>query len=61
MRWAVLNGLGATAWLAGLTYAKGLGGRVDLLAPNDHHLVIGAAIGMVGLALLVWENLRSAS
>ena len=61
MRWAVFNGLGATAWLAGLMYAKGLGGRADLFASNDHHLVIGATIGMAGLCLLVWENLRSAS
>ncbi len=61
MRWAVLNGLGATAWLAGLMYAKGIGARADLFASNDHHLLIGAAIGITGLALLVWENLRSAS
>ena len=61
MRWAVLNGLGAAAWLAGLMYAKGVGGRADLFAANDHHLLVGAAVGILGLALLVWENLRSAS
>ena len=38
-----MNGLGATAWLAGLMYAKGLGGRADLFAADDHHLAIGAA------------------
>ncbi|MCX8256369.1 MAG: hypothetical protein OTI36_20505 [Beijerinckiaceae bacterium] len=57
----MFNGLGAAAWLAGLMYAKGIGARADLLAPDDHHLLIGATVGLVGLSLLVWENLRSAS
>ena len=61
MRWTVLNGLGAAAWLAGLTYAKGFGGTADLYAANDHHLLIGACMGGMGLVVLVWTNLRSAS
>ena len=61
MRWTVLNGLGAAAWLAGLTYAKGIGGLSDPYAANDHHLLVGACIGAMGLVVLVWANLRSAS
>ena len=62
MRWTVVNALGAAAWLAGLTYAKGLGGGGDtLFSADDHHLLIGACIGLMGLCLLVWENIRSAS
>ena len=59
MRWTMLNGLGAAAWLAGLMYAKGIGGT-DPYA-NDHHLLVGACIGVMGLVVLVWTNLRSAS
>ena len=60
MRWSVLNGLGAAAWLAGLMYAKGIG-AADPYAANDHHLLVGACIGAMGHVVLVWTNLRSAS
>ncbi len=57
MRWTVLNALGGLAWLAGIIYAKGAEGAA--LGSNDHHLVIGASIGIVGLAVLLWANLKT--
>ena len=61
MKWSVLNGLGAAVWLAGLMYAKGIGGTADLSAANDHHLLVGACIGAMGLVVLLWTNLLGAN
>lgn len=60
MQWILLNAIGASAWLAGLTVAKGVSVPfAGSLAAGDHHLVIGMAFSLVGLALLLWGNFRS--
>lgn len=60
MKWTVLNALGGLAWLAGLAYAKGASLPVgNILAADDHRLLVGMILGLTGVALLVWGNLRS--
>ena len=62
MRWTVLNAFGAAAWVAGVVCAKGASGpAAPLLPSSDHDLLIGAAIGAMGLVVLLWANLRGAS
>ena len=60
MRWTVLNALGALAWLAGLSYAKGMSMPGGILAGDEHRLLIGMAICGGALLLLLWSNLRGA-
>ena len=60
VRWTVFNALGALFWVAGLCYAKGRESSLAGLLPDtDHRLLIGAVIGLTGLAVLLWSNLRS--
>ena len=60
MKWTVLNALGGLAWLAGLEYAKGatlpIGG---IVVGDDHRILIGMLLGLSGLCLLLWANIRS--
>ena len=60
MKWAVCNGLGILFWVAGLCYAKGQGPSVAALLPaTDHRLLIGVVVGLAGLSVLLWSNLRN--
>ena len=61
MKWSVLNAFGGLFWLAGLSLAKGsvLPANIDY-SVGDHRLLVGLSFGMVGLAVLLWTNLRTA-
>ena len=57
MKWAAINTLGALVWLLGVFYARGP--QAGIFAGGEHQLAIGLAFGFVGLAILLWTNLRS--
>ena len=60
IRWTVFNALGGLFWVAGLCYAKGQGSSLATLLPDsDHRLLIGVIVGLTGLSVLLWSNLRS--
>jgi len=61
MRWTVLNAFGGLAWLAGLECARGAGSPAGMLVSNEHHVLVGATVGAMGLVVLLWANLRNAS
>ena len=60
MKWTVFNVLGAMAWLAGLSFAKGAQlPTANFLAVGDHQFLVGLAFGAAGLLTLLWVNLRT--
>ena len=60
MKWSLLNALGGLAWLGGLEVAKGTSFPIaNIPLAEDHRLLYGMAMGLVGLMVLVWANLRS--
>lgn len=62
MRWTALNALGGFALIAGLVYAKGMEGpAAPYLSADGHNLLIGAAMGSAGLAVLLWANFVGAT
>lgn len=60
MKWTVLNVLGALIWLSGLSIAKGMTFPDSVLtAVGDNRFEVGMGLGLVGIAFLLWTNLRS--
>ena len=60
MKWTLFNAFGAMAWLAGLSFAKGV--QLPLasgFAVGDHQFALGLVCGAVGLVTLLWTNLQS--
>ena len=61
MRWTTLNSVGASFWILGLCFARGV------VHPESwsvwlpfNALAIGGILGSVGLATLLWANLGDA-
>jgi hypothetical protein len=62
MKWTVFNALGGLFWLAGLFYTKSAEYSVGQALPYaDHPLAVGGALGLCGLAVLIWANIVSAT
>lgn len=61
MKWTALNGVGAIFWLVGLYLAVGVSqeGHWGFWLPANA-LPVGAVLGLVGLATLLWANLSGA-
>ena len=61
MKWTALNSVGALFWLIGLSLALGVShaGSWSAWLPQNP-LPIGGLCGVVGLAMLLWANLRDA-
>ncbi len=57
MKWVAINTLGAMVWLLGVFYARGP--QSGIFAGGGHQFSIGLAFGVIGLAILLWTNLRS--
>jgi len=60
MRWTAFNVVGALAWVGGLVYARDAElPDANIFTAVDHRFLIGMSVGLVGLAVLLWTNLRN--
>lgn len=67
MKWFAYNAFGAAAWLAGLFVAKNAGTSAgNVYLPSSlpalslqSQLATGVCLGGLGLALLIWSNIRT--